>query len=50
MTGCYGQYHDEHKGRQDLFDGVLEKPFNLNALRKTIAMAGVPPRRSWAAV
>jgi CheY-like chemotaxis protein len=40
MTGCYGQYLDEHKGGQDLFDGVLEKPFNLNALRKAIAMGG----------
>jgi CheY-like chemotaxis protein len=46
MTGSYGQYLDDRMGAQDLFDEVLEKPFNLNALRETIDMAGLPLHRS----
>jgi 2-keto-4-pentenoate hydratase len=36
---------DDPVRSKGLFDGVLEKPFNLSALRKTIDAAGVALRR-----
>jgi CheY-like chemotaxis protein len=46
MTGYRGDDLDDCMRAQDLFDGVLEKPFNLNLLRKTIDMVGASLRRS----
>lgn len=46
MTGYYSDDLDDRIQSEDLFDGLLEKPFNFKTLREKLSRAGASPRQS----